>query len=258
MTKSIFKSFVGAAVALAVWSCSRPFEEFHNQTWKGTIYRSDDCKALSEVAFLMKPDTLFIYSNAIFGAGNDTLLLQSMDKKDSVFHYRSLKGVDYSFKASVTRKQDELYLFLKSHGFFIAAQSEHDGQRFLEVPQWYWNCKVPHEPFMYLSGTYEGRLEMNRQWDNLELMSVGGVGVRLDFLDHFKVRLHVKSLAIELLAAMAGNSKPLVLTYDYRIEGNTLYIDPQDKNVITIEVTNEGRKLVYYEDAMTIELYKKR
>ncbi len=111
---------------------------------------------------------------------------------------------------------------------------------------------------MYLSGTYEGRLEMNRQWDNLELMSVGGVGVRLDFLDHFKVRLHVKSLAIELLAAMAGNSKPLVLTYDYRIEGNTLYIDPQDKNVITIEVTNEGRKLVYYEDAMTIELYKKR
>ena len=130
MTKSISKGFVGAVVALAVWSCSTPFEEFHNQTWKGTIYRSEDGKALSEVAFLMKPDTLFIYSNAIFGAGNDTLLLQSMDKKDSVFHYRSLKGIDYSFKVSVTRKQDELYLFLKSHGFFIAAQSEHDGQRF--------------------------------------------------------------------------------------------------------------------------------
>ena len=99
---------------------------------------------------------------------------------------------------------------------------------------------------MYLSGTYEGRLEMNRQWDNLELMSVGGVGVRLDFLDHFKVRLHVKSLAMEILAAMAGNSKPLVHTYDYRIKGNKLYIDLDDKEDVVVEVIDQGRKLLYF------------
>ena len=258
MTKPFLAVICGIFIVSLMSSCSKPFEDLYNKKWVGYLYRTADDQKLSEVAFQMKHDTLFIYSNAVFGSGNDTLLLESSNKADSLFHYVSKSGNTYNLKASFSYEKKDTFLFLHSNDFLIAAYEDKRGSIKLPVPDWYWNCSLPRETFMYLSGTYEGSLEMNRQWDNLELMGIGGIRIKLDFLDHFKVRMHVKSLALEMLAAIGGNSKHLITTVDYRIEGNKLHLDPKDKNAITIEVMDHGQKLVYFEESMTIELHKQR
>ena len=78
--------------------CTKPYEKIEHTTWEGQIHRMDDDKVLSDVRLKLSDDTLYLFSNAIFGADNDTLLLQNFTKTDSVFTYKSINGRTFNFK----------------------------------------------------------------------------------------------------------------------------------------------------------------
>lgn len=250
VAKIYFTQFL---IAVLLYSCSQPFDEIKNRTWEGQIYRNSDDKQLSDVRLEMSNDTLYLFSNAIFGSENDTLILQKIEEKDSTFTYKSPKGNTFSFKLvyKITDKSENLYFV--GNDYYIVLGVSSLGLRDEGALSFYESRIVPRESYMYLDGAYEGEVEMENQLTNLFLAEMGGVSMKLVFVDGFKVKIYVKSLFVDMFS---GTGKPTYDIVNYKVVGNKLYLDNNKSKAQTIQVKNYGETLVLATDEANIVMHK--
>lgn len=76
----------------------RPYE---NRIWEGALYRTADGEKLSDVSLALSSDTLRVYSNAIFGAGNETLVRQQ--GRNDAYTFANSRGEEFTMKFEYTK-----------------------------------------------------------------------------------------------------------------------------------------------------------
>lgn len=241
------------ALLLFATSCSKPYEPILDKTWFGQIYRASDEKELSPVVVKMVRDTMFLYSNAIFGSNNDTLLLSSYADKDSIFTFSSISGKQYKLKFGYPDKENQASIYLIGEDYFMYLVQDERTIQAPGIPGFYLNREVPREAYLYLDGTYEGQLQMENQMSDLLLAGLGGVSLKLEFLDDFKLKIIYKSLAADLFS---GSSKPNAQFYDYDIVGDEIITKKENAKVHSIRVKNFGETLVIQDDELNVVMYK--
>lgn len=246
-------SFVIILIIIFISSCSNPYDIIKNRTWEGQIYRTDDDKLLSDVRLKMSNDTLFLFSNAIFGSENDTLILQKFDEKDSTFTYKSLIGntFSFSFEYNQTEKSENLY-FIGNDYYLVLGISSLD-LKDLRALDFYKNMNVPRDSYMYLDGAYEGEIEMENQFSNMFLAEIGGISIKMVFMDDFKVKIYTKSLFVDMFS---GSSQPSYETVNYKVVGNKLILNKNNSKAQSIDVKNFGETLVMSTDELNVIMHK--
>ena len=244
----------GTIALIALFSfCSKPYDKIKNKTWEGEILRRGDYKKLSEVILKMSNDSLFLYSNAIFGSENDTLKLVKYDEKDSILTFNSLKGNLFKVKFEHLQTDTTENLFLVGNDYAIVLAKSYSEINDDRVSDFYWNINVPRDAYMYLDGTYKGELEMENSFSDLLLGSMGGASVKMVFLEGFQVKIFFRSLFTDMFAS---SSKPKFEIVDYRIDGNKLILDGNQSKARTIEVKDYGETLVLETDALNVVMHK--
>lgn len=233
-------------------SCSKPFDKIKNQTWSGQIYRLSDEKELSDVRLKMSKDTLYIFSNAIFGSNNDTLILENYEEKDSILTY-NLNSNRFSFKFRHIKKDASENLFLIGNDYFVYLIPSCFDIKDKDALKFYRDINVPKDAYMYLDGTYKGELEMENQFSDLLLGSMGGASVKMVFLDGFQVKIFFRSLLTDMFSS---SNKPNFEIVDYRISGNKLILDGNQSKARTIEVKDYGETLILETDALNVVMHK--
>lgn len=236
---------------LTLLSCSKPPEEvIKNRTWIGSTYRWDDEKRLSQTMLKLSNDTLYIYSNAIFGSDNDTLTLVTHNEKDSVYHFKSLNGQRFEMKYSYEKEDSLEGFYLEGDDYYVTV-IPNDLNITAESLDFYKNNSVPRQAYMYLDGTYEGTIEFEDQMmDMMLFFSAGPVKIKFVFIDDFKVKTFGSSFW--------GSGTEI---QNYTISDNKLYLQSNDKkNTKTgpngFLITDKGEKLVYQTDKMNMVLTK--
>ena len=245
--------FVIIFIIVFISSCSKPYDIIKNRTWEGQIYRLDDDKLLSDVRLKMSNDTLYLFSNAIFGSENDTLVLQKFEEKDSTFTYKSVNGntFSFSFEYNQTEKSENLY-FIGNDYYLVLGASSLD-LRDLGALDFYINITVPRDSYMYLDGAYEGEIEMENQFSNMFLAEIGGISIKMVFMDDFKVKIYMKSLFVDMFS---GSSQPSFETVDYKVVDNKLFLNKNNSKAQSIEVKNYGETLVLATDKLNVVMHK--
>jgi len=254
MKRNVTKNLVVLLIAIELLSgCTKPYDAIVYKTWEGQVYRFDDDKQLSDVKLKMSNDTLYLYSNAVFGAENDTLILQQFDKKDSTFTYNSIAGSTFSFNFKLkTEKNTETLYFIGDDYYLVLGCSNSDLGKAGSL-DFYRNMDVPREVFMYLDGAYEGNIEMENQVGEMFLSDMGGIKMKLVFVDGFKVRVYVKNLLFEVLSV---GKRPAYELVDYKIKGNKLILNRNKAKANIIEVRNAGELLVMATDKLNVIMHK--
>lgn len=255
MKKHILSTSFLLSVIVAVFlnSCTQPYEEVKNRTWLGGIYRYSDEKRLSLVLLKMSHDTLYLFSNAIFGADNDTLILQKFNKRDSTFTYISPKGNTFSFRLFYNSMEYPETLDLLGDDYYIMLNPCEFDIRFEGALSFYQSAIVPRESYMYLDGAYEGNVEMENVYSNLVLDQMGSVSVKMVFIDGFQVKIYWKNLLYDMFAGSANSDYELV---NYKVDGNTLLLGDKNSKYRTIEVREYGETLVMATDKASVILHK--
>ena len=233
--------------------CSNPNKEIENKTWEGQIHRMSDDKILSDIKLKICSDTMFLFSNAIFGSENDTLLLQNFSNSDSIFTYKSLKGERFQFKFKYEKNEDYEHVYLIGNDYYISIVESFNDLKTKSSLDFYKNIKVPRKSYMYLDGAYEGKLEMENQLTNMYLAEMGGISVKMVFIDNFKVKIYLKNAFVDLFS---GSTKPSYETVSYNIVGNKLYLDNNKSNSQVIEVKNMGEMLILATDDANVIMHK--
>lgn len=253
--KKIKLSCLSVSIILIVLfsSCLKPYDEIKNKTWEGEILRRSDYKKLSEVILKVSNDSLFLYSNAIFGSENDTLKLARYDQKDSILIFNSLTGNSFKVKFEHLQTDTTENLILIGDDYAIVLAKSYFEINNDRVSDFYWNMNVPRDAFMYLEGTYKGEIEMENQFSDLLLGSMGGASVKMVFLDGFQVKIFFRSLFTDMFAS---SSKPSYEIVDYRVEGNKLILDGNQSKARTIEVNDFGETLVLETDALNVVMHR--
>ena len=236
-------------------SCSKSIDEIRNRTWEGQLYRSHDNKKLSDIKFKMTADTLFIFSNAIFGIGNDTLVLASDNKKDSTSDYKNSSGDVLTLKYKYTKSNNLEKLYLLANDFYIESMVSSIDIRMPKTLDFFNHLKLPRNVDMYLDGAYEGEFEMENQAVDLFFSSIGGAKVKMVFMDGFKVKIYFKSLAVDMFS---NSPKAKYEIVNYKIVGNKLILENNKNKSKTseIEVRNNGETLVIETNEMNAILHK--
>jgi len=232
-------------------SCSQPFSDVKNKTWEGQIYRLSDNKQLTDTRLKFSNDTLFVYANAIFGAANDTLIQSFVNIEDSTFVYKSINGTAYQFKLTHTSVKNIENLYLSGDDYYITLGISQANIEDVPALDFYKNYDVPRNSLMYLDGTYKGELEMDNQVMELFMADMGGITFQFDFLDDFKVKMKVKSLAMD----MFGGGAPKPEIHSYKVNGKKLIIGENGKDG-TLQVRNDGLTLVYEMDGKSVVMHK--
>jgi hypothetical protein len=117
----------------------------------------------------------------------------------------------------------------------------------------YKHIDVPREAVMYLDGAYEGDFEMENQAADLFVSSIGGIKIKLVFIDDFKVKVYVKSLAADMFSDSPKAKYEIV---SYKVIGNRLILENNKSKATRIEVKNNGETLVFASDEMNAILHK--
>jgi hypothetical protein len=223
-------------LSLVFQSCSE--EHVKGKTWEGKLYRQSDEKELTDVKLKISNDSLYLFANAIFGAGNDTLILTEANEKDSIYSYRSIKGNVYTIvlKYVVTNAIETLYVTDVENDYFMILNLCPVDIRTVGALDFYKNRIVPRDSYLYLDGVYEGKLV----WDNafmggLLSLYAGDIILRLTFLDDFKV----KTCSKNALASLFGQALPCE-TVSYRIEGNKIFLIDNKKKKDINSINDEG------------------
>lgn len=241
------------SITFGFLSCSKPSDEIKNSNWTGEIFRKEDDKKLSEIVVKFTNDKLYIYSNAIFGADNDTLDIINFNDIDSTFKV-SFSGKNQLLMRFYPKKTETISkLALFGDDFYIVLVKK-DYDVHSKFPYaFYKNIKVPRESYMYFDGTYEGDLEMESSAMNLAMGSMFGGNIHLKyvFLEDFKVKQFVKNVMLEVFG---GAQKPTIESYV--IEGNRMFIGKRDKNTKGFEIKDNGNTLVAQTDNVNIVLKK--
>lgn len=234
-------------------SCSKPYNMVLNKTWEGQLYRIDDDKELSDIRLRMSNDSLLVYANAIFGAANDTLLLVKYEAKDSTFTYKNNSGDNFSFQFKYAKNGKEERLCLIGTDYCIVLKISEIDLSSNTALAFYLNVDVPSQAYMYLDGAYEGEIEMENQFANLYLAGIGGISVKLVFIDNFKVKVYLKSLFVDMFS---GSTKPNYEIVNYKVTGNKLILNRNKAKAQTIEVRNNGETLVLATDKVNVIMHK--
>jgi len=234
-------------------SCTEPYDEIKNKTWSGQVYRLSDEKELSDIRLKMSKDTLYLFSNAIFGAGNDTLIFENYEEKDSILTYNSLNGNQFSYKFRHIKTIDSENLILIGYDYFVYLIPSVFDIKDKDALNFYRNINVPRDAYMYLDGTYKGELEMENSFSNLLLGSMGGASVKMVFLEGFQVKIFFRSLFTDMLAS---SSKPSYEIADYIVEGNKLILESNKSKVRTVQVKDYGETLILETDALNVVMHK--
>lgn len=249
MKKHFFIVLVGVFL-LILSSCSEPFESMKNKTWAGGIYRTSDEQELSLVYFKLKEDSMFIFSNAIFGSDNDTLLLDKCSEKDSTFSYKSPKGQTYSFRMYKESEDGIDYYYWVEKDFYMWMVECEEGIQDSVVTSFYLNKSVPREPCNYLFGTYKGEIEPQNQLVNMFFF--GPIKVKMKFVENFRVKLFFNSVLSDVFSDGAPNYEIV----EYSIRGNKLFLKRNKSKINEIEILNHGKRLAVSTDEMDLVLYK--
>lgn len=236
-----------------LFSCSTPYDNIKNRTWLGSLIRVSDDKELSTVAFKMSHDTMYVFSNAIFGAENDTLLIKNFEKKDSTFTFRSLNGSIFSLKLGYLRDGENEHVYFVGDGYYFGGAEISSGIKAPEVLDFYQNRNVPRDAYMYLDGTYEGRLETNNQYSDI-FLGIGGASLKMVFLDNFQVKIFFNSLFADMFISSSNPNYEIV---NYAIEDNSLILEKPCLNIQKIDVNDYGEKLVCDTKNYTVVMHKK-
>jgi hypothetical protein len=234
-------------ISFSIFSCSKsPTSDIEGKTWVGNLYNNNDIK-LSKVLLKVSNDSMFIYSNAIFGADMDTLKLTPNTKDLSTLTYENNIGenITIEIKRNISEKNE--YLILKGNDFYIKLTPTQTpiNKKSLEF---YSNTKVPRKAYMYLQGAYEGYLEMeNKMHDVFLSSSMGHIKLKYLFLDNFQVKTSLKSIF--------GNDTKV---YPYKYNGEKIVIieRPEKDDNPEFTILEKGNKLVYQSEKMNIILHK--
>ena len=229
-------------VCVTLLASCEPEEKIKGRTWEGLLYRSDDDKELSKVKFKMSNDSLFIFANAIFGSERDTLLFFHSIPKDSSFSYRygDKKDETIEFLLEYKTKGQEERLVLYNPDFYMILQVAQFDVAQQQQTDFYWNRPVPIMAYMYLDGTYEGKIEWENQLlDLFSDTSIGPMKFKYIFLEDFKVRV--------FSSAMWFNESKI---YTYTTIGDMIYGKgfPNDG----LRVVDRGRRLVSQDEEMNL------
>lgn len=247
MVRNFFKLLL--AVCL-LSSCNGLIDQFKEQTWQGHLYRSNDQKELSDVLLKFTDDSLYIYSNAVYGAENDTLAIQQVNKKDSSMLLKNKQGETFTIYFQLEVKQDDETLFIYSNDYYISLEKSNSDITQPSTLDFYRNKIVPRETAYYLDGTYVGQLQMENQLQNALFASMGGMRYKFIFMDDFKVKAYSQSAMLELFSGGKNKSK----ISSYSIKGNKLYIDGNEK--VFFEIRKNGSILVMQKDEVNLVLQK--
>ena len=271
-----------------IYSCSKPVERIKNRTWFGSLYRISDNKELSKVAFKITDSNLFIFSNAIFGAGNDTLMFVNFKKEDSTYEYMNKNNEIYSFKLShrfkinrglltpepiMTQLSGESYnnyqeridecdklqakkraicdvetLGLIGNDYYIVSDISDFDIKDDRLINFYKHIEVPQEAYLYLDGVYEGSASCDNMINEFALLGMGGISMKLTFLDDFKVKV-------------TGNLSFISETdiQSYKIIGNKLYLIKKHETLNKKKgfiITDNGSRLIYETEGASVILNK--
>lgn len=260
--KNLALLLVFAILAMLQLSCSNsksgnaklknvePIDKIKNKTWEGQIYRIRDEKKLSDIRLKIVNDTMYVFSNAIFGSKNDTLTLISNNNQDSTCIFKNSVGDQFKLNYEIKNLADSGTFYLISNDFYIGLTASNIDISSSNALDFYLNINVPRNPDMYLDGAYEGTVEFENQLVNVFSNSVGSAKFKLVFLDNFKVRMYG--------SVLWDNSSEIL---PYKVKGDKIYIGTSKQKggklyEQGLKVTNNGLRLVYQGEDMNLILDK--
>jgi hypothetical protein len=251
------KTFIPLLLILTTISCGPSKEEIEAKLeqetvskiktalWSGEIVRVSDNLKLSDAKMRISNDTLFMYSNALFGADNDTLKINSINLKDSTISLLS-KSVNLTFNMDFIYNDKSKTISLINPDFQVMLKQTLSNVFTIEDFSFYKNISVPTNPAYYLDGAYKGKLEMEDALTNMFLQtSMKGYDIKLTFLENFKVKQSGSGL---LSSSTQVN--------DYYIKADKLYIKEGKKEDLYYTIKKNGEKLVFENDKLNIVLNK--
>lgn len=171
MKKKSIYSFLLLFLVIALVSCNKAAIE---GGWIGEIVRSNDGVCLGKVGLRFERDSLFVYSNVIFGSRYICFLPDGSEK--NVHNYVSLNTPIIS----ICLKVYEDSLNIQGSDFFITA-TKNEEEMNMYIENEYKRQSVPQTAASYVWGTWEGGLF--RVSDNKKLSPI----VLEAFLDSVKV-----------------------------------------------------------------------
>lgn len=233
---------ITAILCATLFQSCEPEEKIKGRIWEGLLYRNDDNKELSEVKLKLSHDTLYVFANAIFGAERDTLVLFHSIPKDSSFSYRYGTGkdetIEFLLEYRVKEKEEHLLLYnpefnmvLRPYEFDVWQPKQLD---------FYLNKPVPLMAYLYLDGTYEGKVEWENQLlDLFSDASMGPMKFKYTFMNDFRVRV--------FSSAMGFNDSKV---YTYTISGDKIYC--RGFPDAGLQVVDRGQRLVCQDEEMNL------
>lgn len=164
MKKIVILLFI---IAIIFSSCTNTLDEISNKIWKGELILVDNKKVLSDIIVKISNDTMFVYSNAIFGSKRDTLIITD-NKNDTLF----LKNNDENIKLkySQIKNENSVKLLFEGNGFVFEMSGIETSDINNNLISFYNNYVVPVNSYMYLDNTYKGFVKKDK--GNKELSEV--------------------------------------------------------------------------------------
>ena len=212
----------------------------------GAVMRGSDSKELSDIKLKFSHDTMFVFSNALFGSENDTLIIKKLSLSDSSLVLYSPRTKTENTFVFLHEFENSIRLINSDFHVSINLYPKSAIQFNKEDLAFYKNIPVPTNPNYYLDGTYKGQLEMEDQLSNMFLqLSMKGVQVKLTFLENFKVK--------QTGGGIVGTSSQ---TNDYYIIDDKLFIKEGKKEDLFYKIKDNGEKLVFQNDKLSIILNK--
>lgn len=246
--------YLTVSVLIFFQSCS-PGERIKGKTWEGKLYRQSDGKELSEAKLKISNDSLYLYANAVFGAGNDTLVLVHANRQDSVYTYRSMTGGEYTVSLSYTVKKtgetsaEYLYVTDVERDFYLILHPALLDIRTAGALDFYNNRTVPRESYKYLDGVYEGEFKTDDFFESLALLESGGMSFKIIFESDSELQLCIKNLITSFLS---GKKEPCD-RQNYHIEGDNIIINGTEVNG---KILDRGERILFKFKNYTIDLFK--
>lgn len=153
--KRIFTLLI-LSLVFVVTGCTK--DNISGRIWSGELIRTEDRKSLSEVCLRLSGDTLQIYSNAVFGLGNDTLRCIRHQKERYTFV--SADGTEFLMNFAWSGDPEKGVEFLEVTGpdYLIRLAPSVESDFTPEMLSFYKRQQVPLETSHYFSGRWSGEI----------------------------------------------------------------------------------------------------
>lgn len=229
-------------------------EHYFSGRWYGKIIRTSDNQSLSNICMEFIGDTLYVYSNAIFGCSNEELY--NIDFENGTFVYANASDE----KFQLIPQYNGTAISLTGDDFRIEVEPLEG--KWDEAMAFYLKREVARNADGYLFGTYVGKINiLSPMADMYGILSGVGTGVMdmegtmtLEFLEGNRCRVSMEATftdpRMKLLATLSGkalNSPLEVLPYkvegnQFRCGGDLYYIQP-DGSIVLPSQKRSGVKM---------------